>query len=94
MSPLVHGVRLAPGVTLLLDGGPLGPEDLAAVETAARPLLDALHDRGLPRPSIRTSGSVGPAGPSSPNPSGDPDDPGDPAGSDEPSAQFPTGRST
>ncbi|SDG84642.1 MerR HTH family regulatory protein [Sinosporangium album] len=45
----VHGVRLAPGVTLLLDGAARGlaPGDLAAVSTAAAPLLAALRDLGL-----------------------------------------------
>jgi DNA-binding transcriptional MerR regulator len=44
----VHGVRLAPGVTLLLDGGTApGADDLAALAVAARPVLDELHRRGL-----------------------------------------------
>ncbi|MGI8328328.1 MerR family transcriptional regulator [Actinomadura scrupuli] len=50
---VVHGVRLAPGVTLLLDGGAVpGPDDLAALAVAARPVLDELHRRGLAGPSV------------------------------------------
>jgi hypothetical protein len=51
---LVHGIRLAPGVTLLLDGtdtGP-GPADMTAIAEAARPLLRELARRNL--------GAVGP----------------------------------
>lgn len=46
---LVHGVRLAPGVLLLLDGADLepGPQDLTAIVNAARPLLRELASRGL-----------------------------------------------
>ena len=49
---LVHGVRLAPGALLLLDGGAprpagLAADDLAALRVAARPLLDELSRRGL-----------------------------------------------
>jgi hypothetical protein len=45
----VHGIRLAPGVLLLLDGaGPdPGPDDLAAILNAARPLLRELASRNL-----------------------------------------------
>jgi DNA-binding transcriptional MerR regulator len=45
---VVHGVRLAPGVTLLLDGN-ASPEadDLAALARAARPVLEELRRRGL-----------------------------------------------
>ncbi|MEV5709297.1 hypothetical protein [Actinoallomurus sp. NPDC052274] len=43
---LVRGVRLAPGVTLLLDSSP-SPEDAAAIAAAAAPLLDLLTERGL-----------------------------------------------
>ncbi|SNT46706.1 MerR HTH family regulatory protein [Actinomadura meyerae] len=49
--PVVQGVRLAQGVTLLLDGSALTGDDLAAIETAARPLLDVLHRRGLLAPA-------------------------------------------
>ncbi|GII83690.1 hypothetical protein Ssi03_16800 [Sphaerisporangium siamense] len=42
---LVHGVRLAPGVTLLLDGPAPGPAEVAALREAARPLLAALAAR-------------------------------------------------
>ncbi|MFC5750612.1 MerR family transcriptional regulator [Actinomadura rugatobispora] len=52
---LVQGVRLATGLTLLLDGpapSALNDDDLAAIETAARPLLEELRRRGLiDRPS-------------------------------------------
>ncbi|GAA2115689.1 MerR family transcriptional regulator [Actinomadura alba] len=77
---LVHGVRLAPGVTLLLDGDALRPEDVAVIEIAARPLLDALRDRGLPLGSAPTtpSASTGDGG----------------SEADDSSAQSPTGRST
>ncbi|MCD0452305.1 helix-turn-helix domain-containing protein [Actinocorallia sp. API 0066] len=43
----VQGVRLAPGVTLLLEGGPVGGEDAAALLRAASPLLAELAHRGL-----------------------------------------------
>ena len=46
---LVHGIRLAPGVTLLLDGAGRepGPRDLTGIANAARPLLTELASRGL-----------------------------------------------
>jgi hypothetical protein len=46
---LVHGIRLAPGVVLLLDGADRepGPEDMAAIVNAAGPLLRELASRGL-----------------------------------------------
>ncbi|MFB4305466.1 MerR family transcriptional regulator [Actinomadura sp. GTD37] len=47
LPPVVQGVRLAPGLTLLLDGPALSGDDLAAIDSAARPLLDELHRRGL-----------------------------------------------
>jgi DNA-binding transcriptional MerR regulator len=47
VPPVVQGVRLAPDLTLLLEAGSLGADDLRAIETAARPLLDALAARGL-----------------------------------------------
>ncbi|WP_283133765.1 MerR family transcriptional regulator [Rhizohabitans arisaemae] len=45
---LVQGIRLAPGVTLLLDGpgARLGPDETAALVSAARPLLDRLSRLG------------------------------------------------
>ncbi|GAA1524894.1 hypothetical protein GCM10009678_02710 [Actinomadura kijaniata] len=54
-AALVQGIRLAPGVVVMLDapipGGPgpipPTPEDLAALQSAARPLLAELHRRGL-----------------------------------------------
>lgn len=45
--PVVQGVRLVPGLTLLLDVPGLSGDDLAAIENAARPLLDELRRRGL-----------------------------------------------
>lgn len=51
LPPVVQGVRLAPGLTVLLDGPTLSGGDLAAIETAARPLLDELHRRGLLTPA-------------------------------------------
>jgi hypothetical protein len=39
-------VPLGGGAVLLLPGQP-GPDDLAAIQTAARPLLDLLAGRGL-----------------------------------------------
>ncbi|WP_236008848.1 MerR family transcriptional regulator [Actinomadura physcomitrii] len=47
LPPVVQGVRLAPDLTLLLEAGPLSADDLRAIETAARPLLDELAARGL-----------------------------------------------
>ncbi|MCG5212304.1 MerR family transcriptional regulator [Streptosporangium sp. KLBMP 9127] len=46
---LVHGVRLAPGVTVVLDGASRtpSPDDMAALVAAAGPLLAALGERGL-----------------------------------------------
>ncbi|TDE13423.1 hypothetical protein E1289_37300 [Actinomadura sp. 6K520] len=58
---VVQGVRLTPGLTLLLDVPALDGEDLAAIETAARPLLDELHRRGLLTPT--TSPAFLPADP-------------------------------
>ncbi len=46
---LVHGVRLAPGVTLLLEDagrGP-GPDDVTEILNAAQPLLEELARRRL-----------------------------------------------
>jgi hypothetical protein len=46
---LVHGIRLAPGVVLLIDGADTapGPADMTALVDAARPLLTELARRGL-----------------------------------------------
>jgi len=46
---LVHGVRLAPGVTLLLEGAGRepGPDDVTEIMNAARPLLEELASRHL-----------------------------------------------
>lgn len=51
-SRLVHGVRLAPGVTLLLEGATRepGPDDLTAILNAARALLAELASRWLREP--------------------------------------------
>lgn len=51
LPPVVQGVQLASGVTLLLDGAVLAEDDLAAIEAAARPLLEVLHRRGLFSPA-------------------------------------------
>ncbi|HEY8480775.1 MAG TPA: MerR family transcriptional regulator [Spirillospora sp.] len=50
-ATLVQGVRLTPGLTLLLDAPALSGDDLAAIEAAARPLLDELRRRGLLTPA-------------------------------------------
>jgi hypothetical protein len=49
MARLVTGIRLAPGVMLLLDGADatLGLADMTAIVDAARPLLRELARRGL-----------------------------------------------
>lgn len=46
---LVHGVRLAPGLVLLLEGAGREPgtDDVTAIVNAAQPLLKALADHGL-----------------------------------------------
>ncbi len=46
---LVQGIRLSPSTTLLLGTTPrpLRGDDIAAIIAAARPLLDALYERGL-----------------------------------------------
>ena len=46
---LVHGVRLAPGVMLLIEGADRepGPDDVTEILNAARPLVRELADRGL-----------------------------------------------
>jgi DNA-binding transcriptional MerR regulator len=51
-SRLVHGVRLAPGVTLLLEGAARepGPDDVTAILNAARTLLAELASRRLREP--------------------------------------------
>ena len=51
-SRLVHGVRLASGVTLLLEGAACepGPEDVTAILNAARALLAELASRRLREP--------------------------------------------
>ncbi|TDC52332.1 MerR family transcriptional regulator [Actinomadura sp. KC345] len=50
-TSVVQGVRLTPGLTLLLDVPALDGDDLAAIEAAARPLLDELRRRGLLTPA-------------------------------------------
>ncbi|MGI5206300.1 MerR family transcriptional regulator [Spirillospora sp. CA-108201] len=47
---IVQGVRLAPGLTVLLEVPNLNGDDIAAIEAAARPLLDELRGRGLLAP--------------------------------------------
>ena len=51
-SRLVHGIRLAPRVTLLLEGAARepGPEDVTAILNAARALLAELASRRLREP--------------------------------------------
>ncbi|GLZ15347.1 hypothetical protein Acsp04_55820 [Actinomadura sp. NBRC 104425] len=49
-ASLVQGVRLAPGLTVLLDAPTLSQDDLAAIADASRPLLDELRRRGLLAP--------------------------------------------
>jgi hypothetical protein len=46
---LVHGVRLAPGVMLLLDGADRepSPDEVTEIVNAARPLVRKLADQGL-----------------------------------------------
>lgn len=53
---LIHGIRLAPGVSLLLDGTGTAPDDeaLAVIAQAAQPLLDALRALGLGNEQRRT----------------------------------------
>jgi DNA-binding transcriptional MerR regulator len=48
-ASLVYGIRLAPGLTLLLDGPDREPrpEDMTRIVNAARPLLEELVSRGL-----------------------------------------------
>jgi hypothetical protein len=47
-SALVHGVRLADGVTVMLATARVPTrDDIAAIEEAAGPLLDVLRQRGL-----------------------------------------------
>ncbi|WP_245667948.1 MerR family transcriptional regulator [Actinomadura macra] len=52
---VVQGVRLTPGLTLLLDVPALSGDDVAAIQAAARPLLDELRRRGLVSPSPEPS---------------------------------------
>ena len=46
-ASVIQGVRLAAGLTLMLDVPALTGDDLAAIEIAARPLVDELARRGL-----------------------------------------------
>jgi hypothetical protein len=54
---VVQGVRLTPGLTVLLEVPVLSGDDLAAIEAAARPLLDELRRRGLLAPAENTTES-------------------------------------
>jgi hypothetical protein len=58
---IVHGVRLAPGVTLLLDQARHAPAsgEVAALRTAAEPLLAALAALGLSATGPRLSAATG-----------------------------------
>jgi DNA-binding transcriptional MerR regulator len=56
-AALVPSLRLADGVTLVLDGAPrqLDAADLVAIADAATALLNVLHDRGLATPTDAAS---------------------------------------
>lgn len=62
-AALVPGIRLAEGVTLVLDGTSRRPDqaDLAAIADAATALLDVLHDRGLANSTDAAPTEGGPA---------------------------------
>lgn len=62
-ASLVQGVRLAPGVTVMLEAAALDDDDLAAIETAAGPLLVELRRRGLTGPGPFTQTDPMPADP-------------------------------
>ncbi|MEO3825423.1 MerR family transcriptional regulator [Actinomadura sp. B10D3] len=86
---VVQGVRLVPGLTVLLDVPTLSGDDLAAIETAARPLLDELRRRGLLPAEDPTEVRVkGPVGDSAAAPATDPAG-GSAGGSAEPPAFLP-----
>ncbi|WP_051452133.1 MerR family transcriptional regulator [Actinospica robiniae] len=57
-NTLIHGIRLAPGVSLLLDAAAAAPDDeaLAVIAQAAQPLLDALAALGLSHDQQRRTG--------------------------------------
>jgi DNA-binding transcriptional MerR regulator len=80
---MVAAVRPAPGVTIVLDSSPaaLTPDDVAAIEAAARPLVDELRRRGLSGPSTETgppaeSGPPAGTGPSTETEPTPPESPG------------------
>jgi DNA-binding transcriptional MerR regulator len=56
-ATIVHGVRLAAGVTVLLDGGGRtpSPDDLAEITAASAALLVVLRERGLTSPEGKQS---------------------------------------
>lgn len=60
---LVRGIRLAPGVTLLLDGADRepGPDDMTAIANAARSLLRELASRGLAASTLSYPAGIGPS---------------------------------
>jgi DNA-binding transcriptional MerR regulator len=62
-AAVVPSVRLANGVTLVLDGAPrhLDRADLDAIADAATALLDVLHDRGLTTSTDAAPTEGGPA---------------------------------
>lgn len=62
-AAMVPSIRLASGVTLVLDGAPrqLDQADLDAIADAATALLDVLHDRGLTNPTDAAPTEGGPA---------------------------------
>ncbi|MEV4255884.1 MerR family transcriptional regulator [Spirillospora sp. NPDC049652] len=59
---VVHGVRLAPGVTVIVETRHLGEDDLAAIARSAAPLLDTLRRRGLLEPAGRVESPHHPPG--------------------------------
>jgi DNA-binding transcriptional MerR regulator len=56
-ATVIHGVRLATGVTVLLDGGSRAPspDDLAEITVVSEALLSVLRERGLTSPEGRQS---------------------------------------
>jgi DNA-binding transcriptional MerR regulator len=71
---LVHGIRLAPGVVLLLEDADRAPgaADATEIRNAAQPLLRALADRGLSAPDPVRPPRPEPGAQSGPNPGPNP----------------------
>ena len=59
-ADLVTAIRLAPGVTVVLDAPrrTATGDDLAAIRAASNPLLETLAERGLHRPDANRGGSA------------------------------------